>query len=374
MKQCFYETLGVSRDADAATIKRAYRKLAMQYHPDRNPGDADAEQRFKEINEAYDVLKDDQKRAAYDRYGHAAFANGGGGPQAHPFDADAFSDIFDQFFGDMMGAAGRRRAGGRRGADLRYHLEITLEEAYQGATRTIEVPSRVPCETCKGSGAAEGTSLDLCTMCNGAGRIRASQGFFMVERTCPGCRGAGRVIASPCRTCQGSGRVEKMKRLSVKIPPGVEDGTRIRLAGEGEAGVRGGPPGDLYIFLAVAPHRLFERRGSTIFCEVPLPMTTAILGGELEVPTLAGTRVKLRIPEGTQTGRQFRLRGKGMPELNGARHGDMIIEARVETPVNLTKAQKEKIRALAEELGEDTAPESRSFFAKVREIWDELRD
>ncbi len=373
MKQCFYDILGVSRDADIATIKRAYRKLAMQYHPDRNPGDAEAEHRFKEINEAYDVLKDDQKRAAYDRYGHAAFANGGG-PQAHPFDADSFSDIFDQFFGDMMGAAGHRRSGGRRGADLRYHLEITLEEAYHGATRTIEVPSHAPCETCGGSGAEDGTSLDLCTVCNGAGRIRASQGFFMVERTCPSCRGAGRVIASPCKSCQGSGRVEKTRRLSVRIPAGVEDGTRIRLAGEGEAGVRGGPPGDLYIFLAITPHRLFERRGSTVFCEVPLPMTTAVLGGEVEVPTLAGKRVKLRIPEGTQTGRQFRLRGKGMPELNGTRHGDMIIEARVETPVNLTRAQKEKIRALAEELGEDTAPESRSFFAKVREIWDELRD
>lgn len=374
MKPDFYETLGVDRGADIGTIKKAYRKLAMQYHPDRNPGDEEAEQRFKELSEAYDVLSDDQKRAAYDRYGHAAFANGADGAQARGFDAETFSDIFDQFFGDMMGGRSRHRSSARRGSDLRFDLEITLEEAYRGKEETILVPTSQSCGDCSGSGAAEGAEPEICPSCSGAGKVRASQGFFIVERSCPGCKGAGRIISDPCRSCRGLGRVETEKELAVRIPAGIEDGSRIRLAGEGEAGFRGGPPGDLYIFVSIAPHGLFERDGATVFCEVPLAMTTAILGGEIEVPTLDGKRAKIRVPEGTQTGRRFRLRGKGMPELNSSATGDMIIETHVETPVNLNKAQKETIRALAGELGEDHTPRSSGFFGKVKELWEELKE
>lgn len=376
MRACFYETLGVERGADPHAIKKAYRKLAMQYHPDRNPGDDDAEHRFKEINEAYDVLKDDQKRAAYDRFGHAAFANGhGGGGRAEGFDADSFSDIFDQFFGDMMGGGrGRQRGSARRGSDMRFNLEITLEDAWSGLTETIHVPGSAACEDCDGSGAAEDSKPEICPSCGGAGKIRTTQGFFMVERGCPGCKGAGRIISRPCRTCHGMGRVEKDKQLSVRIPAGVEEGTRIRLAGEGEAGMRGGPPGDLYIFLSIRPHEFFERRGATLLCRAPLPMTTAILGGEIDVPTVSGKRARLKIPEGTQAGKQFRMRGKGMPELNGATFGDMIVEVQVETPVNLSKAQREKIRELAEEFGEDHTPRSRGFFDRVKDLWEELTD
>jgi len=374
MKPDFYETLGVDRGADAGAIKKAYRRLAMQYHPDRNPGDQTAEQRFKEISEAYDVLKDDQKRAAYDRYGHAAFANGADGAQARGFDAETFSDIFDQFFGDMMGGRGQRRSSTRRGSDLRFDLEVTLEEAYRGMEETVTVPTSRACGDCDGSGAAEGAEPDICPSCSGAGKVRASQGFFIVERACPGCKGAGRIISDPCRSCRGLGRVETEKELAVRIPAGIEDGSRIRLAGEGEAGFRGGPSGDLYIFVSIAAHEFFERDGATVFCEVPLPMTTAILGGEIEVPTLDGKRAKVRVPEGTQTGRRFRLRGKGMPQLNSAAVGDMIIETHVETPVKLNKAQKEKIRALAEELGEDHTPKSSGFFGKVKELWEELKE
>lgn len=374
MKADFYETLGVERGADAAAIKRAYRKLAMQYHPDRNPGDSEAEQRFKDVSEAYDVLKDEQKRAAYDRYGHAAFANAGG--PGGGFDADSFSDIFDQFFGDMMGRrGGGRRSSAQRGADLRFNLEVELEEAFAGATKTVTVPTSVTCESCTGTGAKEGSTPDMCPSCNGAGKIRSQQGFFMVERSCPGCKGAGKIISNPCRDCHGMGRVQTDKQLSVKIPPGVEEGTRIRLAGEGEAGFRGGPPGDLYIFLSIAPHRLFQRDGQSIFCQVPISVTTAILGGELEVPTISGKRAKVRVPEGSQTGKQFRLRGKGMPQLNmPSVTGDMIIEVHVETPVNLTKKQKEKVRELAEEFGEDHSPRSTGFFAKVRDFWEDLTE
>ncbi len=380
MSQDFYETLGVERTADSATLKRAYRKLAMKFHPDRNPGDEAAEHKFKEINQAYEILKDDQKRAAYDRYGHAAFTNGGGGRgQAHGFDADSFSDIFDQFFGDMMGGGARGqgqggRSSARRGADLRFNLEITLNDAYAGATKNIKVPTSIPCDDCSGTGAEEGSTPEVCPACNGNGKIRSSQGFFMVERTCPGCKGAGRIISSPCRSCRGMGRVEKEKQLSVKIPAGVEEGTRIRLAGEGEAGFRGGPAGDLYIFLSVQPHKVFQREGTMVFCHVPIPVITAILGGEIEVPTVDGGRAKVKVPEGTQTGRQFRLRGKGMPQLNTQIRGDMIIETVVETPVNLNKAQKDKIRALAEDLGEKHAPQSSGFFTKVKELWEDLTD
>jgi len=374
MKRDYYEMLGVDRGADAATIKKAYRKLAMQYHPDRNPDDDEAEQRFKEISEAYDVLSDQEKRAAYDRFGHAAFSGGADGARAGGFDAETFSDIFDQFFGDMMGGRGRQRSSARRGSDLRYDLEVTLEDAYWGKTETVVVPSSQSCEDCSGSGAAEGSEPQVCPSCSGAGKVRASQGFFIVERTCPGCKGAGRVISDPCKNCRGMGRVQAERELSVRIPAGVEDGTRIRLAGEGEAGFRGGPPGDLYIFVSILPHEVFEREGTTVFCEVPLPMTTAILGGEIEVPTMDGKRAKLRIPEGSQTGRRFRLRGKGMPQLNSSTTGDMIVETHVETPVNLSKEQKDKIRELSGELGEKHTPHSTGFFDKVKELWEELKD
>ena len=374
-KQDYYELLGIERSADGTTIKKAYRKLAMQYHPDRNPDDAAAEQRFKEVNEAYDVLKDDQKRAAYDRFGHAAFENGNGAGHANGFDFTSFSDVFDEFFGDFMGrGGGRQRSTARRGADLRYNLEIALEDAFAGKKATVTIPTTMACEACDGLGSEPGSEPQTCPSCNGAGKLRAQQGFFMVERTCPTCSGLGRVIANPCRACDGAGRVHKDKTLSVKIPPGVEEGTRIRLAGEGEAGVRGGPPGDLYIFLSVAPHRVFERDGATVFCAVPIPMTTATLGGAIEVPTLGGGKAQVKIPEGTQTGRQFRLRGKGMPQLSSALTGDMVVEVQVETPVNLTKQQRDLMCQFVEAGGDACSPRSSGFFNKVRELWEDLTE
>jgi molecular chaperone DnaJ len=374
-KRDYYETLGVSRSASAAELKAAYRKLAMQHHPDRNPGDKAAEQRFKEINEAYEVLKDDQKRAAYDHLGHAAFEGGGlgGGRGAGGFDFGSFADVFDDLFGDFMGG-GRRRGPHSRGADLRYNLEITLEEAFAGKQAQLRVPTTVNCDTCGATGSAKGGAPGLCPSCRGAGRVRAQQGFFTIERTCPTCGGGGRVISDPCEACSGSGRVHREKTLSVKIPQGVEDGTRIRLSGEGEAGTRGGPAGDLYIFVSVAPHRMFKRDGANIHCRVPIPLTTAALGGQIEVPTIDGKRARLQIPEGTQNGHRFRLRGKGMTELNGHARGDMFAEITVETPVNLTKRQRELLREFEQAGSSTTHPESEGFFAKVKELWDELRD
>jgi molecular chaperone DnaJ len=372
----YYETLGVGRDADAAALKGAYRKLAMKYHPDRNPGDGEAETRFKEINEAYEVLKDDQKRAAYDRFGHEAFANGGApgnGGGFSGFSAGGFADIFDEMFGDLMG--GRRGGQAARGSDLRYNMEISLEDAFHGKTAQIRVPSTVSCGDCKGSGAAGGAQPVNCQACQGRGRVRAQQGFFTIERTCPSCHGAGQVIDKPCRSCEGAGRVHKEKSLQVNIPEGVEDGTRIRLAGEGEAGLRGAPAGDLYIFLSVAPHRLFQRDGANIYCRVPLPMTTATLGGSVEVPTIAGGRAKITVPAGTQSNQQFRLKGKGMPVLRSKAVGDMYVEVSIETPVNLTKKQKELLREFeAAGEGRDTSPESSGFFARVKEFWEDLTD
>lgn len=377
-KACYYEMLGVDRSADHGTIKKAYRKLAMQYHPDRNPGDEDAEQRFKEVSEAYDVLKDDQKRAAYDQFGHAAFENGGGPrPGNGGFTGDSFADIFDDLFGDFMGGGGRTRRQNMktRGADLRYDMEITLEDAFQGKQATITIPTSVSCEECSGTGAEAGSEPEVCGTCQGIGKVRSQQGFFMVERTCPTCQGSGRVIASPCGACHGQGRQRRERTLSVKIPPGVDDGTRIRLGGEGEAGLRGGPEGDLYIFLSIKPHSIFSRQDSTIFCSVPIPMTTAALGGEIEVPTVDGSRARVSIPSGTQTGRQVRLKGKGMVVLNaGGRRGDMIIETMVETPVNLSKKQKELLRAFEKEAGEDVSPESKGFFSRVRDLWEDLTE
>ena len=370
-KEDYYDTLGVARGADADALKQAYRKLAMQYHPDRNPGDEAAEQKFKQINEAYDVLKDDQKRAAYDRFGHAAFEGGGPGGQAGGFDfGSGFADIFDEMFGDFMGG---RRGGRARGDDLRYNMEISLEEAYKGSDTRIKIPASVTCETCDGSGAAPGSGPTTCATCQGHGKIRAQQGFFSIERTCPNCQGAGRTIENPCRGCAGTGRTRREKTLAVTIPPGVDDGTRIRLAGEGEAGMHGASPGDLYIFVSVRPHRLFERDGTTLFCRVPIPMTTAALGGTVEMPTIDGTLAKMTIPRGTQSSRQFRLRGKGMTGLHGRGRGDMVVEIQVETPVNLSPRQQELLREFEDE-DNATSPESEGFFARVKGFWDDLTE
>ncbi len=376
MKACYYETLGVGRDVDEKALKAAFRKLAMQYHPDRNNGDDTAEAKFKEINEAYEVLRDPQRRAAYDRFGHAAFEQGGGfggGGGARDF-GGSFSDIFDDLFGEFMGGRGRGQSQARRGADLRFDLEITLDEAYRGLTEDISVPATVACDTCHGSGAAEGAQPETCRACGGAGAVRSTQGFFMVERTCTACRGTGKVIANPCRSCHGQGAVRREKNLSVKVPPGVDNGTRIRLAGEGEAGLRGGPPGDLYIFVSVTPHPVFEREGTSIGCSVPISMATAALGGEIEIPTIEGARAKVKIPAGTQSGRQFRLKGKGMPQLGAAGlYGDMVMVVRVETPVNLSKRQKELLREFAD-LDNGNSPDSHGFFAKVKELWTDLTE
>ena len=374
MVQDYYDILGVDRNAGKDAIKSAYRKLAMKYHPDRNPGDEEAEKQFKLVSEAYDVLKDDQKRAAYDRYGHAAFQDGAGAG-AGGFDFGGFSDIFDEFFGEFTGRSrGRRGTGARRGADLRYDMAVSLSEAYAGKEVEIAIPAQAECEDCSGSGAKPGTQPSACDQCGGIGKVRAQQGFFVVERTCPACRGAGRVVSDPCTGCGGMGRVERTKTLNVTVPPGVDDGTRIRLAGEGEAGARGGPPGDLYIFIAIEPHDLFSRDGPHLYCQVPVPMVTAILGGEIEVPTISGKRAKIKIPEGTQSGKQFRLRGKGMPHLNSGVLGDMVVETQIETPVNLTKRQKELLKEFAEASGETVSPRSHSFLDKVREFWEDLTE
>jgi molecular chaperone DnaJ len=380
-KSDYYETLGVAKSASADELKKAFRKLAMQYHPDRNQGDKAAEVKFKEINEAYDILKDDQKRAAYDRFGHAAFENGSRGPGAGGgaagFDfGSGFADIFDEMFGEFMGRGGGRGGpAGNRGADLRYNLEISLEDAFKGSATSVKVPTSVQCDTCNGSGAEAGTQPTTCTTCSGHGKVRNQQGFFTVERTCPGCGGAGRVIKNPCRSCGGQGRVRKEKTLQVNIPAGVEDGTRIRLTGEGEAGMRGGSPGDLYIFLAIAPHRYFQRDGANLQCRVPIPMTVAALGGTIEVPTIEGSRAKVTIPPGTQSGAQFRMRSKGMTVLRSPARGDMSIQVMVETPVNLNKRQQELLKEF-EKAGQDDGnhPESAGFFARVKELWADLTD
>lgn len=375
-KQDYYELLGVEKGVDEGTLKKAFRKAAMKYHPDRNPGDEAAEKKFKEMGEAYDVLKDPEKRAAYDRYGHAAFEGGMGGGQGQGGAGFDFSDVFEEFFGDFMGGGGRRRGGQQsgRGSDMRFNMEITLEEAFAGKSDKITVPTSVACDPCGGTGAEPGSKPEVCDTCGGAGKVRASQGFFMVERACPKCRGAGSTIKNPCKTCHGAGKVNKEKTLQVKIPQGVEEGTRIRLSGEGEAGLRGAPAGDLYIFLSIKPHTLFKRDGDMLYCQVPIPMTTATLGGQIEVPTIGAGRARIKIPAGTQSGRQFRLRGKGMPELNGGFVGDMIIETSVETPVNLTKRQRELLEEFAAEGGDTISPRSEGFFTKVKDLWEDLTD
>jgi molecular chaperone DnaJ len=371
-KRDYYEVLSVTKTASDGELKSAYRKLAMQWHPDRNPGDKDCENKFKEVSEAYDCLKDPQKRAAYDRYGHAAFENGGGQGGFGGFGGDftsAFSDIFDDLFGGM-GRRGGRAGGAARGADLRFNLEITLEEAFNGKSAQIQLPTNVTCETCSGTGAKAGTQPVQCKTCQGTGRIRHAQGFFTLERTCASCQGRGSVIQDPCKNCKGAGRVVKERMLEVNIPPGVEDGTRIRLGGEGEAGMRGGPNGDLYIFLSVTQHAIFQREGSDLYCRVPVSMVTATLGGEFEVPTIEGARTKVKIPEGTQTGKRLRLQGKGMPILRSRNRGDMVVQVAVETPQKLTKRQKELLKEFERESSKDTQPESAGFFAKVRELFE----
>ncbi|WP_282095709.1 molecular chaperone DnaJ [Epibacterium ulvae] len=381
-KRDYYDILGVAKGASADEIKKGFRKKAKELHPDRNSDNPNAESQFKEANEAYDVLKDPEKKAAYDRYGHAAFEGGmggGGGPRGgHPGGdfSSAFSDVFDDLFGDFMGGqrgggGGRQRA--TRGADLRYNLRVTLEDAFAGMHKTIKVPTSVACTSCDGTGSEGGAEPTTCPTCSGMGKVRAQQGFFTVERTCPTCSGLGQIIKNPCKTCHGHGRVEKDRSLSVNIPAGVETGTRIRLAGEGEAGLRGGPPGDLYIFVEVAPHDLFERDGNNLYCRVPVSMAKAALGGAIEVPTIDGGRGRVQIPEGSQSGRQMRLRGKGMPTLRGGGVGDMFIELAVETPVNLTARQKEIMREFEELSEENTNPESGSFFSSVKSFWDGMK-
>ncbi len=383
-KRDYYEVLGVDRGADADDLKRAYRKLAMQFHPDRNPGDTDAERQFKEVGEAYEILKDPEKRAAYDRFGHQAFeaGMGGGGGRAGGagFDfnfASGFADIFDEMFGDAMG--GRRRGRGRgsgRGADLRYDMEITLEEAFAGKQAGIRVPGSIQCDTCNGSGSEGGAAPVNCSTCGGHGKVRSQQGFFTIERTCPACQGVGQTIETPCKDCSGSGRLQRERSLSVNIPAGVEDGTRIRLAGEGEAGLRGGTNGDLYIFLAIRPHDFFKREGADLFCQVPITIVDAALGGSIEVPTIDGSRAKVTVPSGTQNGKLFRLRNKGMSVMRSNARGDMYIEVGVETPVHLTRRQEELLREFQEAGGTERkhSPQSAGFFAKVKEFWDDLTD
>ncbi len=375
----YYEILGVSRDSDDATLKSAFRKLAMEHHPDRNGGAEASEARFKEINEAYSVLSDSKKRAAYNQFGHAG-VNGQQGGQSGGFGDmnDIFGDVFGDVFGDMFGGR-QQRNGPARGQDLRYDLEITLEQAYAGAEVEVVVPAALSCETCDGSGAKPGTVATTCGTCGGAGRVRANQGFFSIERACPRCGGAGKVITDPCKDCRGHGQVRRNRTLQVRIPAGVDDGSRIRLAGEGDAGARGGPRGDLYIFLSVTAHELFERDGLDLLCTVPVPMTVAALGGEITAPCLMGgancdgaNRIDVKVPEGAQTGRTIRLKGKGMPSLRSRERGDLIVELFVETPTKLNARQKALLKELAELCGDQQNPKSASFLGKARDFWEDV--
>lgn len=380
----YYEILGVERGADAAVLKSSFRKLAMEHHPDRNGGCEEAAGRFKEINEAYSVLSDPQKRAAYDRFGHAGVNGGGaggGGAQFHDM-GDIFNEVFGDVFGDMFGGRGGARgrsAGPARGQDLRYDLEITLEQAYAGSDVEITVPASLNCETCDGSGARPGTSPTTCSGCGGAGRVRASQGFFSIERACPRCGGSGQMVLDPCEDCHGRGQVRKERTLQVRIPAGVDDGARIRLAGEGDGGARGGPRGDLYIFLSVRPHELFDRDGLDLLCTVPVPMAIAALGGEIEAPCLLGgeqcdgnCKIEVKVPEGSQTGRTVRLKGRGMPSLRSRERGDLVVELFVETPTRLTARQKELMREFAEICEEQQHPKSANFLGKAKQFWEDV--
>lgn len=382
----YYEILGVNRGCDEAGLKAAFRKLAMEHHPDRNGGCEQAAGRFKEINEAYSVLSDPQKRAAYDRFGHAGVNGAGGGPgggaqfhDVHDIFNEVFGDVFGDMFGGRAGGRGGQRSGPARGSDLRYDLEISLEQAYAGAEVEITVPSTLNCETCDGSGAKPGTSPTTCTTCHGAGRVRATQGFFQIERACPRCGGSGKIVIDPCQDCHGMGQIRRERTLAVRIPPGVDDGARIRLAGEGDAGLRGGPRGDLYIFISVKPHELFERDGLDLLCTVPVPMCAAALGGEIEAPCLMGgencdgeCKITVKVPEGAQTGRTLRVKGRGMPSLRGPQRGDLVVELFVETPTKLTARQKELMRELAGLCGEQQHPKSANFLGKAKRFWDDV--
>jgi len=394
----YYETLEVAKGASADEIKKAYRKKAMKYHPDKNPGDKEAEKKFKEINAAYDVLKDPQKKAAYDRLGHAAFdATGGNSASGNGFNGfsssgfSGFGDIFEEMFGDFMGGggnasgftgSGRRQStrgynqanAAQRGADLSFEMNITLEEAFEGASKEIKIPTWEQCDVCAGSGAAEGTKADICDTCGGTGRIRSQQGFFTVERTCPSCGGAGQTIKSPCPNCRGHGRVRREKTLKISIPAGIESETRMRLSGEGEAGTRGGPSGDLYVFMNIKPHRYFKRDGADLYCRVPTPIHIMALGGTIEVPTIEGKRLKVTVPEGTQTNQQFRMKDKGMSIMRSGKRGDMFVEVITETPVNLTKRQKELMQEFVKEGSSKNTPKSEGFFDKMKGFWEDMKD
>ena len=391
MADDYYELLGVKKGASADEIKKGYRKMAMKYHPDQNKDNKEAEAKFKQINEAYDVLKDDQKRAAYDRYGKAAFESGmgggGAGRGAGGFSdfgfggaqAGGFSDIFEEMFGDMMGNG--RRGGGQagpggaaRGSDLQYNLEVSLQEAYRGSEKTIRIPTWEECDTCHGDGAKPGTKPKTCGTCNGVGRVRAQQGFFTVERTCPSCGGAGKVVEEKCPSCAGQGRMRTSKTLNVNIPSGIEEGRRIRLSGEGEAGIKGGPAGDLYVLISIKPHKFYRREGANLHCRVPVSMTDAALGGSVKVPTIDGGQAEVKIPPGTQTGQQFRLKGKGMSVLRSTSRGDAYIEIFVETPVNLSTRQKDLLKDFQGKDPSKNSPESAGFFKKVKEFWDDLTE
>ncbi|MBS0981251.1 molecular chaperone DnaJ [Acetobacter thailandicus] len=371
----YYEILEVTQTASADEIKKAYRRMAMKYHPDRNPGDAAAEEKFKDVNHAYDILKDENKRAAYDRYGHAAFEGGGAGPGGFDFGGGAggagLGDIFEQMFGDMMG--GGRRGSPRAGNDVQAHVVITLEEAFTGVKKDLTVITRVSCESCEGTGSENGAAgVDVCPSCHGAGKVRAAQGFFVVERPCPTCHGAGKTVKNPCGACHGQGTVEKERIVSVQIPAGIEDGTRIRMTGEGESGPQGTPPGDLYIQVSVKEHSIFQRDGANIFCRVPLRMGQAALGTEVEVPVIDGNRAKVKIPAGTQTGNNFRLRGKGFSVLRSGARGDMYVQVSVETPQHLNKRQRELLEEFEKEAGENikSSPEHTGFFARVKDFFE----
>ena len=377
-KRDYYEVLGVSRTATVVELKKAYRVKVKELHPDQNQDNPNAEEQFKEVNEAYDILKDPEKKAAYDRFGHAAFEGGtgasagNGGFRGHGDFASAFSDVFEDLFGGFAGGGQRRGQRATRGSDLRYNLRVTLEEAYTGKQANITVPGSVACEACSGTGAEGGAEPTTCPTCSGMGKVRAQQGFFTVERSCPTCQGRGQIIKNPCTACNGVGRIEKERSLSVNIPAGVETGTRIRLAAEGEAGLRGGPAGDLYIFIEVTRHEIFERENQNLFCRIPVSMTTAALGGELEAPTLDGGRSRVKVPAGVQSGKQLRLRGKGMPSLRGGSAGDLYIELAVETPVNLTSKQKELLREF-EDLSSENNPASHDFFSRVKNFWEDMK-
>lgn len=383
-KHDYYQLLGVSRDASEEEIKKAFRKMAMKYHPDKNQGDEKAAAKFREANEAYEILKDPQKRAAYDQYGHAAFQHGGSGQGGGGFGGfggrggvrpEDLGDIFGDFFSDFMGGrAASQPEVSARGSDLRYNLSVTLEEAFKGVSKDISFSALGKCNDCSGTGSSDGKAPSQCGNCHGSGRLRSQQGFFVIERTCHYCNGSGVMITNPCRSCRGEGRVSKSRKLEVNIPAGIEHEAKIRLSGEGEAGFRGGRSGDMYIFVTIKPHQFFRREGKNIYCKIPIKMTTAVLGGEIEVPTIEGSMAKVEIPAGTQQSHQLRLKGKGMPEVRGSSRGDMYLSVEVETPVNLTKKQKELLEEFDKECTHKSSPATESFFKKAKEFWKGLTE